>query len=245
MKRPRPGCGTRCRSLLRIAGALLRGIVLLVGVGAAGGKAGREEGEFRIYVSGKEVGTEKFVIVTSGDSASSTSFVQFRNPAEKHQKVQFETQLNMDGHYVPRSYELKSDVDGQKGTIVGTFAPNQAIFQYSGGPSTRKSGLMVGDKFTLLDTNIFHHFIFLVRLYDFDVKGRTQQFEVAIPQEPDAGFLKVTEVTRESIAVRGKKVEAHHLRADSGSMAVDLWVDSQRILYKIAVKSKEIEVLRN
>jgi hypothetical protein len=220
-------------------------LFLFQGLGAAGAKVGREEGEFRIYVSGKEIGTEKFIIVTAADSASSTSIVQFQNPAEKHQKVQFETRLNMDGHYVPRNYELKSDIDGEKGNIAGTFSSNQAIFQYSGGPSTRKSGLMVGDKFTLLDTNIFHHFIFLVRLFDFDSREKMQQFEVAIPQEPDSGFLKITELKRENITVRGKKMDAHHLRADSGTMIVDLWVDSQRILYKIAVRSKEIEVVRD
>lgn len=210
-----------------------------------GAKVGREEGQFRIYISGKEIGTEKFVIVTSGDSASSTSFVQFRNPGDKHQRVQFETQLNMDAHYVPKSYELKSDVDGQKGTIVGTFTPNQAIFQYSGAPSGRKSGLMVGEKFTLLDTNIFHHFIFIARLFEFDHGDKPQQFEVAIPQESDEGFLKVTELKRETITVRGKKIDAHHLRADSGAMVVDLWADNQRILYKISVQSKEIEVVRD
>jgi hypothetical protein len=228
-----------------MTGSFLTALLFLDGLKAAGVKVGREEGEFRIFVSGREIGTEKFVIVASGDSASSTSIVQFRNPAEKHQKVQFETRLNMDGHYVPRNYELKSDVDGQRGDIVGTFSSNQAIFQYSGGPSTRKSGLMVGDKFTLLDTNIFHHFIFLVRLYDFDSREKTQQFEVAIPQEPDSGFLKITELKRENITVRGKKMDAHHLRADSGTMVVDLWVDSQRILYKIVVRSKEIEVVRD
>jgi hypothetical protein len=220
-------------------------LLLFQGPGATRDKLGREEGEFRIYVSGREIGSEKFVIVTSGDSASSTSIVQFRNPAEKHQKVQFETRLAMDGHYVPRNYELKSDVDGQKGNIVGTFSPNQAIFQYGEGPTTRKSGLMVGDRFTLLDTNIFHHFIFLVRLFDFDSREKTQQFEVAIPQEPDSGFLKISELKRENITVRGKKMDARHLRADSGTMVVDLWVDGQRTLHKIEVKSKEIEVVRD
>lgn len=210
---------------------------------AADTKIGREEGELRIYIGGKEIGNEKYIIVTNENSASSTSILQFRNPVGGHEKIQLETKLDMDGRYVPRRYELKSDVNGQKGTITGTFTPNQAIFEYS--PVSRKSGLMVGDKFTLLDTNIFHHFIFIARLYDFDGKGRTQQFEVAIPQEPDTGFLKITELKRESITVRRKKVDAHHLQADSGSLLVDLWIDDQRMLLKIAVKSRNLEVIRN
>jgi len=249
--RPKPGVREfrtpvcRCRPLLHVARVIVCAAFFLQGAGVEGAKVGREEGQFRIYVSGKEIGTEKFVIVTTGDSASSTSFVQFRNPGERHQRIQFETQLNMDGHYVPKSYELKSDVDGQKGTIVGTFTPNQAIFQYSSAPSGRKSGFMVGERFTVLDTNIFHHFIFIARLFEFGQGENAQQFEVAIPQESDEGFLKVTELKRETIAVRGKKIDAHHLRADSGAMAVDLWADNQKILYRISVQSKAIEVVRD
>jgi len=222
-------------------------LVMLLSVpssGAAAVKPGREEGEFRIYSGGKEVGNEKFVIVSTADASSSTSILQFRNPVGGHEKILLETRLEMGPQYHPRRYELKSDVNGQKGTILGAFNPNQAIFEYMNGAAARKSGLLVGDKFTLLDTNIFHHFIFLVRLFDFDGKGKPQKFEVAIPQEPDSGFLQISEVKPETITVRGKKVETRHLQVDSGTLLVDLWVDHQRILYKIAVKSKDIEVIR-
>jgi hypothetical protein len=212
--------------------------------GAADVKSGREEGEFRIYFNGKEVGNEKFVIVSAPEASSSTSILQFRNPVGGHEKIQLETKLDMGPQYTPRRYELKSEVNGQKGTIVGTFNPNQAIFEYLNGMTARKSGLLVGDRFTLLDTNIFHHFIFLARLCEFDGKGKSQKFEVAIPQEPDSGFLQISEVKTETITVHGKKVETHHLQADSGTLVVDLWVDNQRILHKIAVKSKDIEVIR-
>ena len=61
----------------------------------------------------------------------------------------------------------------------------------------------------------------------------------------DEGFLKVTELKRETITVRGKKIDAHHLRADSGAMVVDIWTDNQRIVHRISVQSKEIEVVRD
>lgn len=211
---------------------------------AANVQVGSEEGEFRIYIGGKEIGNEKFAITSSANSASSTSVLQFRNPAGRHEKIELETKLEMNGQYVPRRYELKSNVDGQKGTIVGTFAPNQAIFEYLSGEVTRKSGIVVGDRFTLLDTNIFHHFIFLARLFDYESKEEAQKFEVAIPQEPDSGFLNISQLKSESVSLRGKTVEAYHLKADSGSLVVDLWVDARHVLQKLAVKSKNIEVVR-
>lgn len=207
-------------------------------------KPAHEEGEFRIYAAGKEIGSEKYVILLSGGAANSSSVVGFRNPGDHHQKVQLETKLDMDENYVPKIYQLKSNVDGQRGTINGEFMSHQAMFEYLGG-EPRKGGLLVGEQYTLLDTNIFHHFIFLARLFKYSGKEKEQKFEVVIPQEQDNGVLKISEVGRESITVRGKRIDAHHLQADSGSVVIHLWVDGQKILHRITVPSKQIEVLRN
>ncbi len=212
---------------------------------AADKKPASEEGEFRIYVAGEEIGAEKFAIVAAGDAASSTSVLEFRNPADKRQKVQMETRCEMNARFVPSGYQLKSEVDGKKGTIVGEFSPNQAIFQYGEpGGTMRRAGVLVGKEFTLLDSNMFHHFIFLARLFDFDHKDTPQKFEVVIPQETDSGVLVIKQTGKETIRVRGKKIEARRLQVDSGAMVMQLWVDNQHVLYKIAVPGKELEVTR-
>jgi hypothetical protein len=208
-------------------------------------KAGREEGEYRILAGGKEIGTERYVIICSADSASSTSVVEFRNPGETHQKVQLETRLDMNGRFVPRAYELKTEVDGKKGLVVGSFQPNQAMFQYTTAGAPKKTGVLVGNEFTLLDTNVFHHFVFLARLYNFDSGEKAQRFEVVIPQESDGGFLKVSNEGRETISVRGKRIDTVHLKADSGAVVMNLWVDNRRVLHKISVPERGIDVVRN
>jgi hypothetical protein len=207
-------------------------------------KANREEGEFKIFVGGKEIGSEKFVIVSSQDSSSSSSILEFRNPDQQRQRMHFESKLEMNGQYTPRSYELKSDVDGKKGVIAGTFPPNEAIFEYRSGEASKKEGLLVGDKFTILDTNLFHQFIFLARLYDFG-GDKTQKFQVVIPQESDSGLLKITRLNKETIRVRNKKVQAHQLQIDSGAIVIMIWIDDKHVLYKIAVSEKNLEVVRS
>ncbi len=217
-------------------------------LGTAGGgdkKPVREEGEFRIHASGKEIGNEKYVLISSEDSASSSSIVSFRNPGDGHQKIQLDTKLEMNARYVPRSYQLKSDVEGQKGTINGIFSPQQAMFEYIGGKNPRKGGLLVGEQYTVLDTNVFHHFIFLARLFRYGSKEKDQRFEVVIPQEQDSGVLRITELGKETLAVRGKKIGARHLRVDSGAVEIHLWVDEQKILQRITVPDRQIEVVRN
>ncbi len=207
-------------------------------------EAGPEEGEFRIFIHGKEIGNEKFSITISENSATSTSTLQFRNPEGRHEKIELRTKLDMNDKYVPQRYELKSNVNGETGTIIGTFSPNQALFEYQSGNVERRSGVVVGDRFTLLDTNIFHHFIFLTRLFDYESKEKSQRFEVAVPQEPDSGFLNISQLGLENVSIGSKKTEAYHLKADSGTLVVDLWVDAHHLLQKIAVKSKNIEVVR-
>lgn len=205
----------------------------------------RETGEFKIYVAGREIGTEKYVILSSGDTITSSSTLDFRNPGERHQKIQLETKLEMNSRFVPRNYLLKSDVDGKEGTIQGEFGPNQAMFSYvAADGSPRKSGMLVGNEFTVLDTNIFHHFIFLSRRFNYGSKDKAQRFEVIIPQEQDSGFVMVSQLGKETLTVRGKKIETHHLQVDSGSLQIHLWIDNRHVLDKISVPDREIEVLR-
>jgi len=210
---------------------------------AVGKKVSRQEGQYRIYSEGREVGVEKYVLVTSEDAVTSSSTLEFRAPGERPQKVTLQTKLEMDGRYMPRSYELKSQVDGQTGSIRGTFAPNQVIFEYSGNGVSFRNGLLVGDRYTILDTNVFHHFIFLARLFKYDSKETPQNFEVVIPQDKDTGTLKIREVDKETIVVKGNKISVTHLLVDSGSLQIQLWVDRERIPRKIAVPDKGIEVL--
>ena len=235
------GRGRLCVALTLVIYPLLTTVVAL----AADKKVSRLQGEYRIYVSGKEIGVEKYLLATSGDSVMSSSILDFRNPDEASQKVSLETKLEMDGKYVPRSYELKSNVNGQKGNIRGSFSPNQAIFEYSGNGASIRNGLLVGDRYTILDTNIFHHFIFLSRLFNYDSGEKTQTFEVLIPQEKDTGTLKIRALAKETIVVQGKKFSVSHLVVDTGAIRIQLWVDGEHVPRKIAVPDKGIEVLHN
>jgi hypothetical protein len=149
----------------------------------------------------------------------------------------------MDGRYLPRSYELKSDVDGQKGGIRSQFSPNQVIFEYSGGDRSQRSGLLLGDRVTVLDTNVFHQFIFLTRQFKYGGGATPQNSEVVIPQEKETGILKIRELGKENIVVKGKKYSTTHLRVDSDALQIHVWVDGNRIPRKIAVPDKQIEVI--
>jgi hypothetical protein len=220
-------------------------LLLLLPFGyGAGQKVSREDAQFDIYVAGQEIGQEKFSIEGSGDAIVSRSTVNFRDPQNSQQNIKMDTDLTMDRHFVPRSYQLRTDANGQKGMMRGTFAQGQAQFEYLAGGSTRKTGLLVGDRYVILDTNVFHHFVFVARSFDLNSKEKSQSVEVLIPQEFENGLLKISNLGSEKISVRGKTRELHHLKADTGSVQIDLWIDDHKVLYKIALPAKRLEVIR-
>jgi hypothetical protein len=229
--------------LLARLGSLIP-FLLLSSALCTGQSSVKEESRFVIYVDGKEIGYEKFSILGSSDAVESQSVVSFRDPGKTRKKVLLETELTMDGHYMPRAYHLRTDVEGQKGTVNGSFAPGEANFEYKGSGTPLKRGLMVGNRYIILDTNVFHHYIFIARLFDMRAGG-TQSIEAVIPQELDGGKLKVKEIGSEVVPIHGSKMTLHHLTADSGMLLIDLWIDDHKILYKIAVPSKKIEAIRN
>ncbi len=134
---------------------------------------------------------------------------------------------------------------GQKVSLTAKFSPGQASFEYPVAGVMKKAGLLVGDKYSLLDDNVFHHFIFLARLFDFTSGAKYQSFEVIIPFEVDNGIVKISDSGKEKTSVRGKDKELHHLKLDSGHVQIHMWVDDQKVVYKIALPAKGIEVVRN
>jgi len=207
-------------------------------------KAVLEEGQFKIVVNGSEIGNERFSIASLGESASSVSTLEFRNPSNRNQKVKMESKLEMGMKFLPKDYLLTSDVDGKKGQIHAEFSSHQVMFDLSGSGTGQRSGLLLGEEYTVLDTNFFHHFIFLTRLFDSGGREKSRRFEVIIPQEQDNGTVTLTDRGNEPLSVKGKKTEARRILVDSGSVQINLWVDRGGTLQKIDVPSKGIEVLR-
>jgi len=207
-------------------------------------QASRDEGVFKIFVGGREVGREKFTLAMTADGGSSSSVLDFKDLTGSVGKLHFESRLEMEPNYHPRTYRLQTEVGGQRGEVSVSFSPGQVMFEYAGRGRPVKRGLLVGAEATMLDTNMFHHFIFLVRRFDAASGNKAQRFEVVVAQEYEAGFLEVRELGRETLALGRRTLQARHLRVDSGAKQIDLWVDRHGVVRKIAVAAQQIEVVR-
>jgi hypothetical protein len=232
------------RTLRNVLRGLIFSLLLTVGFSADKKIVNDEKGRFGIYVDGKEIGEERYSIQGSSDSFQSESEVAFKNSGAKSQEVKIETQLTMDENYMPQSYRVKSSVGGRNKEIEATFVPGQATFKYPANGILHQSGLLLDDYYVLLDANVFHHFIFVGRLIEFDNSDSIQSLDVVIPQELDNGVLEIRDAGLDKIALHGKKKELHHLKVETGKQKFDLWVDDSRLLHKIAFPMKNIEVIR-
>ena len=206
--------------------------------------AANEESRFRIFVNGAEVGQEQFSITHSGGDLKSNSTLEFKTTGLRRQHVRIETQLVADENFLPKSYHVRTDVDGNKTAISATFVPGQAAFEFLANGIPRKSGIIVGDRFLVLDTNVFHHFNFIAQQFDLNQMDKTQSFEVVIPQELNVGILKVRWAGSETVSINGKSRNLNRLIADTGAVQIHLWIDEKKILYKIAFPAKRIEAVR-
>jgi hypothetical protein len=214
------------------------------GFGAGKNAADSEKGCLGIYVDGKEIGEETYSIQGSSDSFRSESVVAFKNPGLAAQEVKIETQLTMDENYMPQSYHVRSSIGGNTREIEGTFVSGQAMFKYQTQGIPHQQGLLVDDYYVILDANVFHHFIFVGRLVEFDNAESIQSLDVVIPQAMDNGILEIQDAGLDKITVHGKKLELHRLKVKTDKLRIDLWVDDNRLLHKIAIPVKKIEVMR-
>lgn len=203
-----------------------------------------EEGQFTILVAGKEIGREKFSIKSSGESVNSSSNSSFRDPGNK-KEIKIETALTMDSKLAPRTYRVQTNIGGQKVQLLGNFEAGEVAYQLQTGGAPTKSKFLVGENCSLLDNNVFHHFVFIARRFDFENAQQKQSLEVVIPQEMDKGVLEVSDLGIERVSIRGKERDLRHLLADSGSVKIDLWVDEQHVIHKIAMPAKQIEIIRS
>jgi len=234
-------CGSlENRSVCRV---LALGLSLLLPTYAHGVEPAREEGEFEIRIDGEEVGREKYSIEVHPDGIVSVSTGTLRDSGAEGGRVHLETRLEMDADYMPRSYRVETSAGDRKGLLEGTFIPGEADFRYLLQGSPRKSGLMLDEYYTVLDANVFHHFAFIGRLFDFGDEG-AQALDVVIPQELDNGTVVIRNAGRETTAIRGKEERLHHLKLDSGQLLIDLWLDDDRVLQKIGLPQRRIEVVR-
>jgi uncharacterized protein YaiE (UPF0345 family) len=209
--------------------------------GSAGVKSGSllapDKGNFKILVSGQQIGKEEFEIGPNagGWVARGNSEVQ---TADGMTKVTGSLQLNADG--TPASYEWSTQGAKKAGASI-TFSGSTATIdlRLEGRRPFTQQFTFQSAQIAVLDNNLYYQYAVLARLYDRDKKG-TQTFSVLVPQELTPGTLTVDSLGEQN-TTGGKKME--ELVVKTEDLEVDLFLDAGKLM-RIVAPSTNAEIDR-
>lgn len=214
-------------------------LALAAGPVAAQTGAG-DAGTYRIYVGGRQVGTEEFSIVQTGVGANAeivaTGQVQLQLPTGS---VDLRPRLRTTGlQSSPVSYEV----------VVGGTAPRRIVGTINEGRVSARILTPSGEQMreylasagaTVLDDGVAHQYFFLAR------RLRSGEVPIIIPRENRQVMARVTDQGEERVQVGDATVSLFHLVvAPRGGEERHVWVDALGRVIKVEIPARDYRAVR-
>lgn len=195
-----------------------------------------EKGKFRILADGKETGKEEFEISASdnGWTARGTSEIQSPQGA---MRITGTLELHPDG--TPERYEWSTQ-GPKKASAAVSFNGVTAVAELhlEGMHPFTQQFTFNSPRIAVLDNNLYHHYVILARLYDWEKKG-AQTLPVLVPQDMTPGTLTLESLGKQDVG--GAKLE--ELRVKTEDLELDLYLDGPRLV-RIVAPSTNAEIVR-
>lgn len=191
-----------------------------------------DSGVFRILSNGQQIGTERFQIETTPTGCRARGEIRLKMPdgGEASETATLDLNRNLE---VIRYERIQKSPKKASVNVVMDSDRARAHFRTPEGESDYEYFLERG--FVILDTNFFHHYIFLLQHYD-PSKGAGQHVSVFIPQEASPGMVVLESA--------GKDEGLDKWVAKTDTLEIHLWTDETRHLVKVTVPSANVEVVR-
>jgi hypothetical protein len=196
-----------------------------------------DRGKFRAYSDGQLAGTEEFSISRSGNEWICRGSSEVKVPGATTEEVRAELRLGPQGNPVAYEFTTKGS---RKAGAVASFSGTSATMELRGEGASGYSQSFQFDspRIVVLDNNLFHHYVILARLYDWNAKG-SQAFSVLIPQNLTPGTLTVEWGGPQQVGTTKYEM----LRVRTSDLDVELYVANGR-LERILAPTAKVEVKR-
>ncbi len=201
-----------------------------------------DSGVFEILSGQHRIGTESFQIRPDGPGWEASGELQLEPSGGA--KVSVVSKLELDSTLRPVSYvrEQKSPKPGKLAVQFGS--PETSLVSSTGtGDPVEEGFYLPSTDLAVLDTNCFHHYALLLRLYD-AAKGGSQPFNVFVPQEALPGTIQLQLVGKESVSTGGQSRELNHYHAVTEEIQIELWATPDGALYRLTIPQADLEVVR-
>ena len=200
-----------------------------------------DSGVFEILAAQRRVGTERFQIRQSGAGWEATGQLQLEAPGGA--KVEETSTLRLNATLRPTAYERaqKSPLSAKLQAQIGTS--ETMLVSTAGEEPVEQVFYLPENDLVVLDTNFFHHFSVLLRMYD-QAKGGVQPFNVFIPQEALPGTINLQYLGKENVTVGRATKELEHYQAATDEHEIEIWATPEAAIHRISIPGASLEVLR-
>jgi hypothetical protein len=217
--------------------ALLAIAVLATPVVAQGAS---DQGTFRVFVGGREVGTEQFSIRQTGTGAAS-EFVAGGQVSLRLATggLELTPRLRARGLQAdPASYQVDVGGDAPR-RIVGNLADGRFSARIVTASGEQLREYVASSGALVLDEGIAHHYFFLAQ------RLRAGRVPILIPRENRQVVATVQDRGEERIEVGGSQVPAYHLVVQPlGSGPHHVWVDALNRVLKVEIPDRQYLAIR-
>ena len=199
-----------------------------------------DQGSFRVYVEGNEVGTEDFTItqVLSGTVAvtMATGRVDLRLPTGS---LQLSPRLRAQGVGAdPVQYQVDVSGDAPQ-RIVGTIGSGRVSAKIVTAAGEQLREYVATNGAVVLDDGVAHHYYFLAQ------RTHAGRVPVIVPRDNRQVMATVTNRGEEAVQVAGQSVRLFHLVVQpQGGPQADVWVDALNRVIRVDVPARRYQAVR-
>ncbi|MBI4410234.1 MAG: hypothetical protein HY561_11030 [Gemmatimonadetes bacterium] len=201
-----------------------------------------DEGEFRLTVAGREVGSETFTIRQNGTGMNAIIIAQGRvNAAPTEGAQELSASLEVAGATLrPIAYQVA--VQGaQQERIAGRVVGGRFSARIFSPAGEMMREYLASEGAVLLDEGVAHHYYFLARRL---ADGRVR-VPLIVPRQSRQVTASVTEQGSETVTVAGQRVEGRRLVVQiEGSAERHVWVDAQGRVLRLEIPARNYSAER-
>lgn len=208
---------------------------------AAAQTAANDEGSFRVFLQGREIGTEEFQIRQTGAGAGTetvaTGSVRLRMPDGT---LELTPRLRTTGLRAdPVSYQVDVGGDSPR-RIVGTIGGGRVSARIVTPTGEQLREYVASTGAVLLDEGVAHHYAFAA------ARRHMPRMPVLVPRENRQVMATLTAAGTEQVQVAGVSVQADRLVVQpAGGAAAHVWVDALNRVLRVEIPERGYLAVRN
>jgi hypothetical protein len=199
-----------------------------------------DEGVFRVFIDGREVGTETFTIRQNGTGAGAIIIAHGRTVVEPADE-QVTASLELAGAALrPTAYQV--NVQGaQPQRIAGRVVGGRFSARINSPAGEMMREYLAGEGAILVDDGVAHHYYFLAR------RAGEAAFQVPliIPRQSRQAAATVTPRGNEMVEIAGARVQARRLNvAVAGGQERHVWADAEGRILRVEIPAANYVAVR-